>query len=127
MFGFELDRRLRAAGADVRSIVAHPGGGLDGATPRRDGVNEPSPLARVLARVPFVVVQGKDRGAWPAVRAAVDPDAVGGQFYGPAHGGVGKPVLVQPPKVSRDPQLGARLWTMSEELTGVDFTPADRA
>jgi NAD(P)-dependent dehydrogenase (short-subunit alcohol dehydrogenase family) len=127
LFGFELDRRLRAAGADIRSIVAHPGLGLDGLSPRRDGINEPSALARVLARLPFPV-QGKDRSAWPAVRAAVDPDALGGQYYGPAHGGVGKPVLVQPPKVSRDPQLGARLWTLSQELTGVDFpVPAGRA
>lgn len=120
-FGFELDRRLRAAGADIRSIVAHPGGGLDGASPRRDGVNEPSALARVLARLPFPAIQGKDRGAWAAVRAAVDPDAVGGQYYGPAHGGIGRPMLVPPAKVSRDPQLGARLWTLSEELTGVTF------
>jgi hypothetical protein len=35
---------------------------------------------------------------------------------------------VQPPKVSRDPQLGTRLWTLSQELTGVDFAvPAGQA
>jgi NAD(P)-dependent dehydrogenase (short-subunit alcohol dehydrogenase family) len=128
VFGFELDRRLRTAGADIRSIVAHPGGGLDGASPRRDGVNEPSALARVLARLPFPAIQGKDRCAWPAVRAAVDPDAVGGQYYGPAHGAIGKAVMARPATVSRDPRLGARLWTLSEELTGVEFpVPAGRA
>jgi NAD(P)-dependent dehydrogenase (short-subunit alcohol dehydrogenase family) len=128
MFGFELDRRLRAAGADIRSIVAHPGFALGGASPRRDGVNEPSALDRASTRLLSPIVQGKDRSAGAAVRAAVDPDAVGGQFYGPAHGGVGKPALVQPPKVSRDPQLGTRLWTLSQELTGVDFAvPAGQA
>jgi NAD(P)-dependent dehydrogenase (short-subunit alcohol dehydrogenase family) len=128
MFGFELDRRLRSASADVQSIVAHPGGGLDGASPRREGVNEPSALARVLARVPFLVIQGKDRSAWAAVRAAVDPAAVGGQYYGPEYCGIGKPQLAQPPKVDQDPQLAARLWTLSQELTGVDFpVPAGRA
>jgi hypothetical protein len=82
MFGFELDRRLRAAGADIRSIVAHPRLGLDSASPRRDGINEPSLLTRVSARLLSPVAQGKNRSAWAAVRAAVDPDAVGGQYYG---------------------------------------------
>jgi NAD(P)-dependent dehydrogenase (short-subunit alcohol dehydrogenase family) len=132
MFGFELDRRLRAAGADIRSIVAHPGLGLDGASPVREGINEPSTLARVSARLLSPVAQGKHRSAWAAVRAAVDSDAVGGQYYGPAHGlvhgGIGKPQLRQPPKVDLDPQLAARLWTLSQELTGVDFpVPAGRA
>jgi NAD(P)-dependent dehydrogenase (short-subunit alcohol dehydrogenase family) len=132
MFGFELDRRLRAAGADIRSIVAHPGLGLDGASPRRDGVNEPSALARVPARLLSPIAQGKNRSAWAAVRAATDPNAAGGQYYGPAHGlvhgGIGKPQLRQPPKVDQDPQLAARLWTLSEELTGVSFpVPAGRA
>jgi NAD(P)-dependent dehydrogenase (short-subunit alcohol dehydrogenase family) len=121
LFGFELDRRLRAAGADVKSIVTHPGLGVDGASPRRTGITEPSVLGRLLAPI----AQGKHRSAWSAVRAAVDPDAVGGQYYGPAHGlvhgGIGRPQLRQAPKVDQDPRLGARLWTRSEELTGVDF------
>jgi hypothetical protein len=82
----------------------------------------------VTARLLSPIAQGKDRSAWAAVRAAADPDAAGGQYYGPAHGGAGKPVLVQPPKVDLDPQLGARLWTLSQELTGVGFpVPAGRA
>jgi NAD(P)-dependent dehydrogenase (short-subunit alcohol dehydrogenase family) len=125
MFGFELDRRLRAAGADIQSIIVHPGLGLDGASPRREGVNEPPALARVPARLLAAVAQGKHRSAWAAVRAATDPDAAGGQYYGPAHGlvhgGIGKPQLRQPPKVDQDPQLAARLWALSQELTGVSF------
>jgi hypothetical protein len=35
-FAFELDRRLRAAGADVASLVAHPGFAVDELTPSRD-------------------------------------------------------------------------------------------
>jgi hypothetical protein len=52
-------------------------------------------------------------------------DAVGGQYYGPAHGVVpgviGTPRLQEPPKVDQDPKLAARLCTLSQELTGVDF------
>lgn len=131
MFGVELDRRLRAAGEDIRSIIAHPGLGLDGASPVREGINEPSTLARVSARLLSPVAQSKHRSAWSAMRAAVDPDAVGGQYYGPAHGlvhgGIGKPELRQLPTVDQDQQLAAHLWTLSQELTGVDFPmPARR-
>jgi hypothetical protein len=72
MFGFELDRRVRAAGVDIRSIVAHPGLGLDGASPRRDEVNGPSTLTGVSARLLSPIARGKNRSAWAAVRAAVD-------------------------------------------------------
>ncbi|MFC8827378.1 SDR family NAD(P)-dependent oxidoreductase [Streptomyces sp. NPDC057137] len=120
-FGFELDRRLREAAFDVRCVVAHPGLGLDGASPQREGVNEPSPAARVGARLLAPMAQGKHRSAWAAVRAAVDPDAVGGQYYGPARGGVGGPVPGRAPTADTDPQTGARLWTLSQELTGIAF------
>lgn len=120
-FGFDLDRRLRAAKTDVRSIVVHPGLGLAGSSPRRDGVNQPSPPARLAGRLLAPMAQGKHRAARVAVRAAVDPEAEGGTYYGPARGGVGTPVPVPPPEVDTDPGLAARLWTLSEQLTGVDF------
>jgi NAD(P)-dependent dehydrogenase (short-subunit alcohol dehydrogenase family) len=63
IFGFELDRRLRDSDLDVRAIVADPGGGLDAASPRRQGINEPSALVRAGYRVAFAFVQGKDRCA----------------------------------------------------------------
>ncbi|MFC3500151.1 SDR family NAD(P)-dependent oxidoreductase [Micromonospora krabiensis] len=121
MFGLELDRRLRHADVDVRSIVVHPGLGLDGASPRRPGVNQPSPLARFSARLLSPLAQGKHRAAWVAVRAAVDPGAEGGQYYSPRRRGIGVPVLGTPPEVDTDRDLAARLWSMSQELTGVDF------
>ncbi|MEV1329206.1 hypothetical protein AB0J20_06485 [Micromonospora costi] len=127
MFGLELDRRLRQAGTDVRSIVVHPGLGLDGASPRRDGVNEPTALARIAGGLLSPVARGKHRAARVAVRAAVDPAVEGGRYYGPARRSVGAPVPVRPPQIDTDPQLAARLWAMSEELTGVAFpVPAGR-
>jgi NAD(P)-dependent dehydrogenase (short-subunit alcohol dehydrogenase family) len=51
-FGFELDRRLRAAGSPVTALVAHPGGGQDGNTPARTGVLEPTIAQRALCRSP---------------------------------------------------------------------------
>lgn len=100
--GFELDRRWRAAGSARRSLVAHPGFALD------------------RGAVPFVV-QSKERGAWPVVRAAIDPDAGGGTFWGPRTGMVGLPVLAKPVAASADPAFGAEVWRQAEAATGVDF------
>ncbi|MFF0149081.1 NADP-dependent 3-hydroxy acid dehydrogenase YdfG [Amycolatopsis sulphurea] len=116
-FGLELDRRLRAAGSPVRSIVAQPGFSLDRSTPDRPGISTRVPAFRLLAPV----CQGKDHGAWPAVRAAADPSVEGGAYLGPARLGVGRPVPGTAPATSRDPALASRLWTVSEELTGIPF------
>jgi NAD(P)-dependent dehydrogenase (short-subunit alcohol dehydrogenase family) len=100
--GFELDRRWRAAGSSRRSLVAHPGFSLD-----RGGF----PL----------LMQGKDRGAWPVVRAATDPDAAGGSFWGPRFGLTGAPVAGRPNAASADPAFGAAVWRRAESATGVGF------
>ena len=62
-------------------------------------------------------------GAWPVVRAAVDPDAESGEFYGPAQvfGLRGNPVVQAPVSSSASPEFGSRLWALAEEWSGVDF------
>jgi hypothetical protein len=62
-------------------------------------------------------------GALATLRAATDPSAIGGQYYGPSGIGelMGHPVLVQSSKRSHDESLQRRLWQVSEELTGVTY------
>jgi NAD(P)-dependent dehydrogenase (short-subunit alcohol dehydrogenase family) len=120
-FGFELDRRLRTAGSSVMALVAHPGGGQDGNSPERPGVVEPSGGQRALAKLLFFVGGGKDKAAWPAVRAATDPTAVGGQYWGPRGNLTGPPVLAKPVESSHAESFGSRLWTDSERLVGERF------
>jgi len=50
-------------------------------------------------------------------------DVRGGQYYGPDGVGEqrGNPKLVQSSPRSHDTELAQRLWTVSEELTGVTF------
>jgi NAD(P)-dependent dehydrogenase (short-subunit alcohol dehydrogenase family) len=122
-FGFELDRRLRAAGSSVTSLVAHPGGAQDGNSPYREGVIEPSRRERIAAKLLFFIGGGKDAGAWPVVRAATDPDAVGGQYWGPQGGIGGRPVLGKPSPASHGERLGRELWSRSEDLVGQRFEP----
>lgn len=126
IFAFELDRRLRAVNAPVASIVSRPGVGVDAKTPERAGVRDSTVPYR---RNPYTLwAQGKDAAAWPGVRALVDPDAVGGQYYAPREGVRGVPVPVAPyaHTAHPDPQLADRLFRELEALAGVEI-PIDPA
>jgi len=120
-FGFELDRRLRASGADVASLVAHPGYSIGGVTQRVPGVNEPSARKRCADALQAPIAQTKRKGAWPVVRAVADPDACGGQYYGPRLLTRGAPVLHTPTHASVDPEVATELWEKAEEYTGIVF------
>ena len=121
-FALELDRRLRAAGSARRSVLAHPGFALDGLAEPRPGVTDlQSSRQRAVERALGVFAQGKDRGAWPVVRASVDPAAEGGQFWGPRWLVKGEPVVQRPVAQSADPAFGAEVWRLSEEWAGLTF------
>ena len=121
-FALELQRRLTAAGSGVESLLAHPGFAVDGLSARRPGINDQSAGRRALDFVQGVMAHGKDRGAWPVVRAAIDPAARGGQFYGPSRSVAGAPVVVEPIASSADPAFGAEYWRQAEAATGVAFS-----
>jgi NAD(P)-dependent dehydrogenase (short-subunit alcohol dehydrogenase family) len=120
-FAFELDRRIRAAGEHRLSLLAHPGFSVDGLSQPRTGINEISRAARLRDGILSLAAQGKDQGAWPTIRAALDPDAVSGQFYGPSRNMSGPPVVMAPVVSSATPEFGAHLWALAEERTGVTF------
>ncbi len=120
-FGFELDRRLRLARSSVSSLVAHPGYSISGRTPRIRGVNEPTRVTRFVDNLQALGTQGKDHGAWPIVRAVTDPDARGGDYWGPRYLTRGVPTRQRPTSTSSDPRVGARLWSRLEEFSGVRF------
>ena len=114
MFTYELQRRLPAAGTTI-AVAAHPG--LADTELTR---NTPAIAAFFYARL---ISQNPARGALPTLRAATDPGVAGGQYYGP--GGIfgtrGYPKLARSSRQSRDTAIQRRLWTVSEELTGVTF------
>ncbi len=124
-FAFELDRRLRAAGDSRKSLLAHPGYAVNELAEKRPGVITNSRgWQRLGGLLSAPVAQGKDHGAWPVVRAAVDPDAESGEFYGPGQlmGMRGNPVVQAPVTSSSSPEFGAKLWALAEEWSGVKFT-----
>jgi NAD(P)-dependent dehydrogenase (short-subunit alcohol dehydrogenase family) len=118
LFAYELNRRLTAAGLPIISLAAHPGYSSTGLTR-----NLP-PLLRAGSRAAApILAQSAAMGALPLLRAATDPDATGGQYYGPANllETKGHPKLVRSSARSYDEALAQRLWDMSEKLTGVSF------
>ncbi len=99
LFTEELDRRLRAAGAGPLSIGAHPGysrTGLLSSGPRLGGGGGVSALVFRLGT--RFAGQSAARGALPVLRAATDPQAHGGDYYGP-----GGPGSRAPPARSATP------------------------
>jgi NAD(P)-dependent dehydrogenase (short-subunit alcohol dehydrogenase family) len=117
---FELDRRLRAAGSTVLSVVNHPGGALDSLTPDRPPVHTRTTGQRLRGLPAGLVLQGKEAGAWPAVRAVLDPHAEGGRMYGPRFGVRGTPRPETVKGVLADQELAGRVWAASVALTGVE-------
>ncbi|MEX3657351.1 SDR family NAD(P)-dependent oxidoreductase [Mycolicibacterium fortuitum] len=115
LFTYELQRRL--IGQHTSALAAHPGGSDTELARHLPGVVQRAvPLLRPL-------FQEAAMGALPTLRAATDPAALGGQYYGPDGLGQqkGHPKLVTSNERSYDIELQRRLWTVSEELTGVTF------
>lgn len=117
LFTYELQRRLSAAAAPTIAVAAHPGGSAT-----ELARNVPRILRPLNALAPLLF-QSAEAGALPTLRAATDPTVQGGHYYGPEGLGEqrGHPKLVQSSTQSHDAELQRRLWSVSEELTGVKF------
>jgi len=121
VFAFELERRLRAAGAPIASLVVKPGVGVDAKTPQRVGIRDATTPYQRNPYTPWA--QGKDAAAWSAVRAVTDPAAQGGEYYAPATGVKGSPIAIDPTPRTAAPtgDLAERVWRQLEELAGVQL------
>jgi len=118
-FAVELDRRLRAAGSAVKSLLAHPGysaTNLQSSGPT--GI-----MKAVMSLTNRIVAQSAEQGALPILYAATADGLEGGQFYGPDgyHEMRGRPTKVDVIAEGMDLDVGRRLWELSEQLTGVAY------
>jgi NAD(P)-dependent dehydrogenase (short-subunit alcohol dehydrogenase family) len=121
LFTYELDRRLRAAGADTMALGAHPGVVATNLFRTRSRLNR-ALIGPRLRPLNFWFAQSVQMGALPVLRAAADPDAQGGEFYGPRRRfDTGYPDRVESSARSRAVADQARLWDVSERLTGVAY------
>jgi NAD(P)-dependent dehydrogenase (short-subunit alcohol dehydrogenase family) len=122
LFALELDRRLKILSANVESLVCHPGLSDTELGPNGPGSKNGflSALTKVISPL---ICQSEKQGALPTLRAATDPGAKGGEYYGPS-GFLewrGSPVQVKCTSEASDPEVAAKLWKMSEELCGVRY------
>lgn len=120
MFTYELQRRLAPHGTTL-AVAAHPG-----VSDTELARNTPAALRVPMGWLAPLLTQTPAMGALPTVRAATDPGVLGGQYYGPGGRGEirGYPTLVSSSDASHDHAVQQRLWTVSEELTGVSFPVA---
>jgi NAD(P)-dependent dehydrogenase (short-subunit alcohol dehydrogenase family) len=118
MFTYELQRRLAAARARTQALAAHPGKARTELTRYLPGWMR---LEDLVIEQPFG--QNAAMGALATLRAAADPAARGGEYYGPGGRGEqrGYPRLVAASERARDLDTQQRLWRESERLTGVSY------
>src|SRR3981081_3660087 len=107
LFAFELDRRLRAAGARSISVAAHPGYAATNLQ-----LSGPPPHERLFMRLSNrLFAQPAEMGALPLLYAATAPGLMGGSYVGPDGPGEarGHPVLVPATKRAHDEEDPRRL------------------
>lgn len=114
MFTIELNERLKASGASTISVAAHPGYTATGLQ-RHMGL--------LVSMMNVVVAQNLEMGVLGQLRAAIDPNVGGGEYYGPTKlGGMrGYPQAVNMNPITHDAAEREKFWALSEELSGVTY------
>ena len=124
-FALGLQKEFESHGLSAQSLVAHPGlshTNLQVHTVEQGGGGPSAPFWAWMARNTGM---DADRGALPQLRAATDPNATGGEFYGPRFVNRGPAVRLPVLRPGNDEAI-ATLWQVSERETGVslDFSNA---
>ncbi|MDG1332443.1 MAG: oxidoreductase [Crocinitomicaceae bacterium] len=112
-FAYELGRKLSKEDNAPIATAAHPGW-------TSTDLQRHSLFFRVLNPV---FSQKVARGVLPTLRAAIDPEAKQGDYFGPKgfQEMKGNPIVVGSNDLSHNVENAKNLWSMSEELTGVHF------
>ena len=120
MFGYELQRRIAAAGKNVEVRICHPGASRTNLL-----MDTASTFNKVLWSVMSrVIAQSAEKGAWPEVMCATQLGLEDGKLYGPTKrantvGAVGENELDD---VALDAKAGAELWKRSLEKTSLNWS-----
>ena len=123
LFTYELQRKLDAKGASLITVACHPGyaaTNLQATGPRMQGSKLMERMTQVANRL---FSQSAAMGALPTLYAATSPEVRGGDYIGPDGfmENRGHPKKVGSNARSRDQSAAARLWEVSESLTGVHY------
>ncbi|MBL6962770.1 MAG: SDR family NAD(P)-dependent oxidoreductase [Bacteroidetes bacterium] len=119
LFTYELQRKFEEAGIDSLAVAAHPGVSQTNLLQHMEG----KILFKIMNPIMKLMLQKADMGSLPGIRASVDPNVKGAEYYGPngRREFKGYPVKVESIEASRNLEDAKKLWDISEKLTGVKF------
>jgi len=123
VFARELERRLNAAGAQCLSLAVHPGVSNTNLAMPRSEKRTSRWVAALAGILTPLVGQNALKGALPTLYAATAESVNGGDYIGPDgfYEAWGYPHQANSTRRSRNPELGRKLWEVSEQLTGVSY------
>jgi NAD(P)-dependent dehydrogenase (short-subunit alcohol dehydrogenase family) len=111
-FTNELDRKIKQNNLNVIATSAHPG------VASTDLSRTSGAFMKFFVKL---IAQSSRMGALSSLRAAIDANAVGGEYFGPSGLMKGYPIINEPGELSKDENIAKKLWEVSEKLTGVKF------
>ncbi|NLU39107.1 MAG: SDR family NAD(P)-dependent oxidoreductase [Bacteroidales bacterium] len=119
LFTYELQRFFEANNIDCIAVAAHPGG----SNTRLANHFETNKFMEAVSKIARGAMQPAAKGALPQIRASVDANVKGGDYFGPSGIGelFGYPVLVKSNAASHNEENARKLWVVSEKLTGVKY------
>ncbi|WP_295895095.1 SDR family NAD(P)-dependent oxidoreductase [uncultured Vibrio sp.] len=120
MFGYELQRRIKATGKEVEVHLCHPGASRTNLLKDTASVFNKA-LWAVLSRI---IAQSAEKGAWPEVMCATQEGLQAAKLYGPTKrsntvGPVDKNAL---DNVALDQEMASKLWALSEKETALSWS-----
>ncbi|MCL1103382.1 SDR family oxidoreductase [Shewanella saliphila] len=120
MFGYELQRRIKAAGKNVEVQVCHPGASRTNLL-----MDTASTFNKMLwAVMSRVIAQSAEKGAWPEVMCATEQGLKPGTLYGPTKRAntVGPVDQNKLESIALDQDMAAKLWALSLDKTSLNWS-----
>jgi NAD(P)-dependent dehydrogenase (short-subunit alcohol dehydrogenase family) len=112
-FHYELAKKLKGQNNAPLVIAAHPGWTK----------TELDRHIGIVGIISSIIGQKATMGVLPTLRAATDPDAISGDYFGPDGFTEirGNPIKVKSNAMSLNTQKAEQLWTLSEQLTRIKY------
>jgi NAD(P)-dependent dehydrogenase (short-subunit alcohol dehydrogenase family) len=121
LFTLRLAEIAREREWPLMSNAAHPGYTRTNLMTAGASLGQSKTRRAWVNRAAHFVSQGVEQGAEPLLYGATSPDALSGIYYGPSRVIVGPTTIAAPPRAARDREVGERLFSLAEELTGVSL------
>jgi NAD(P)-dependent dehydrogenase (short-subunit alcohol dehydrogenase family) len=121
LFTLRLAEIAREREWPLMSNAAHPGYTRTNLMTAGASLGQSKTRRAWVNRAAHFVSQGVEQGAEPLLYAATSPDALNGVYYGPSRVIVGPTMIASPPRAARDREVGERLFSLAEDLTGVSL------